>query len=267
MRKKPQTLYRMYAVDGTLLYVGITQRQMQRFHQHASQKQWWGDVARIDVQHYPDRQAVADAERAAIETERPRHNVVWNGGRLSPARPVVTPEVRDGYGYGAPTSSRWRTEALTCTVLRKRGGAVEPHVTELVLWWELDYEAITDDYLPSEADHFELFHEWERHLRRRRRGPDLPIWWFVVGPNICEYAFPDDKAPFTGSFEDYYYLGDAAGTYQMEVDVLPVAHKRWTLHQADKGGFIQEATDWKPSPLQPSVSLDLLRRRTWARRG
>ncbi len=264
---KPQTLYRMFSADDQLLYVGITQRQLERFHQHAGQKYWWNEVARIEVQHYPDRETVVGAERQAIEMESPRYNVVWNGARQSPPL-VVKPKTRDGYGYGAPTADRWRPESMTCTVMRKRGGAA-PKQTELVLWWELDYETITDDYLPSEADCFELFAEWERHLSRRGRAQDaeLPIWWFVVGPTICEYAEASPQAPATGHFGEFYYLGDTAGAYQMEVDALPVAAKGWNERHYDKGGFIQQATQWQPSPLQPTASLAMLRRRMLARRG
>jgi hypothetical protein len=34
---------------------------------------------------------------------------------------------------------------------------------------------------------------------------------------------------------------------------LPVLDRGWNETTADKGGFIQEATGWKPSPLQPTM--------------
>jgi hypothetical protein len=39
---------------------------------------------------------------------------------------------------------------------------------------------------------------------------------------------------------------------------LPVVDKLWRDKRMDKGGFIQEATNWKPSILQPFVYLDSL---------
>ncbi|NER28870.1 MAG: hypothetical protein F6J89_14840 [Symploca sp. SIO1C4] len=39
---------------------------------------------------------------------------------------------------------------------------------------------------------------------------------------------------------------------------LPVVDKLWNNQRADKGGFIQEATGWKPSILQPFVYLRAL---------
>ena len=41
---------------------------------------------------------------------------------------------------------------------------------------------------------------------------------------------------------------------------LPVVDKLWRPNRADKGGFIQEATSWKPSILQPYVYLSSLER-------
>jgi len=40
--------------------------------------------------------------------------------------------------------------------------------------------------------------------------------------------------------------------------MLPVQDKLWRPGQAGKGGFIQEATGWKPAILQPFVYLQSL---------
>jgi hypothetical protein len=39
---------------------------------------------------------------------------------------------------------------------------------------------------------------------------------------------------------------------------LPVVDKGWNEAQNDKGGFIQEATGWKPSALQRTVNMPTL---------
>ena len=39
---------------------------------------------------------------------------------------------------------------------------------------------------------------------------------------------------------------------------LPVVDKLWNRKRADKGGFIQEATGWKPAIFQPYVYLPSL---------
>lgn len=69
-------LYRFYAADGELLYVGITNNPPRRFTRHKGEKDWWIDVARIDLQQCETREELAEAERAAIRDERPRFNIV-----------------------------------------------------------------------------------------------------------------------------------------------------------------------------------------------
>lgn len=81
----PQALYRFFASDGALLYVGISLNPGARWKSHRSDKPWWTEVANVSVEHYPNRTAVMDAEREAIKAERPRYNRVHNqtpeGGR------------------------------------------------------------------------------------------------------------------------------------------------------------------------------------------
>jgi predicted GIY-YIG superfamily endonuclease len=82
----PTALYRFYAADGTLLYVGITDTLKRRVSQHAVDKKWWPDVARKTVEWHPSREAAVIAELAAIKAEKPRHNT--QGTSESPARPA-----------------------------------------------------------------------------------------------------------------------------------------------------------------------------------
>lgn len=72
-------LYRFFASDGALLYVGLTCRPEGRWPKHVEGQPWWTEVARIDLQTFPDRAAVALAEAAAIRLERPRYNIHFNG--------------------------------------------------------------------------------------------------------------------------------------------------------------------------------------------
>jgi predicted GIY-YIG superfamily endonuclease len=72
------TLYRFYADDDALLYIGIAGSATQRFEQHAKEKSWWPQVTRTELEHFATRREALDAERLAIIAERPRHNVVHN---------------------------------------------------------------------------------------------------------------------------------------------------------------------------------------------
>lgn len=74
----PTDLYRFFDSAGQLLYVGISLSAAARASQHRAEKPWWGDVARMDVEHYDNRTDAARAELTAIKTERPLHNVVGN---------------------------------------------------------------------------------------------------------------------------------------------------------------------------------------------
>lgn len=84
-------LYRFYDHAGVLLYIGITANVGSRFKQHGREKPWWADVHSITLEHYDSREAVLEAERAAIVAEQPRYNVVYNRGHATGAPAVVQP--------------------------------------------------------------------------------------------------------------------------------------------------------------------------------
>ena len=69
------TLYRFFDEDETLLYVGQTTNPPRRFKEHAAAKNWWLNVASIDLEHFPDQQSLNYAERQAIVLEDPLHNI------------------------------------------------------------------------------------------------------------------------------------------------------------------------------------------------
>ena len=68
-------LYRMFNEHDQLLYVGITMNPPARFKHHKFNKQWWEQVASVDLQHFPSKQALRAAERKAIQKECPLYNV------------------------------------------------------------------------------------------------------------------------------------------------------------------------------------------------
>ena len=55
-----------------------------------------------------------------------------------------------------------------------------------------------------------------------------------------------------------YWPVDAETGDELDWLALPVVDKLWNSKRGDKGGFIQEATGWKPSILQPHVFLPAL---------
>lgn len=71
---KEHTVYRLFAADGYLLYVGCTSNLRDRLANHKTHKDWWPQVARVESETYPDRARGLWAEREAIVTEAPRYN-------------------------------------------------------------------------------------------------------------------------------------------------------------------------------------------------
>jgi predicted GIY-YIG superfamily endonuclease len=73
------TLYRFYAADDSLLYIGRTINPGKRMEKHRATQPWWSDVARIEMEQLPNLETLMVAEREAIETEKPLHNIRMNG--------------------------------------------------------------------------------------------------------------------------------------------------------------------------------------------
>lgn len=67
-------VYRCYAGDGALLYVGCTSNYVKRRKQHRERSDWFCEVARVDVEAHADHRQALDAEAVAIWEEMPIYN-------------------------------------------------------------------------------------------------------------------------------------------------------------------------------------------------
>lgn len=74
-----QALYRFFDEAGDLLYVGISLNPLERWNQHRLDKPWWGEVRTATIEVHDSREAVEEAERAAIRREHPRYNIRRGG--------------------------------------------------------------------------------------------------------------------------------------------------------------------------------------------
>ncbi len=110
--KRRTALYRLYDVDGRLLYVGITFDLRNRWADHAQRKSWWEAVVRRDVEWHETRYSAEAAECAAILAERPAYNIVGAVEVPTPAAPKVRrirPAARDAADDELKaTAKRWR---------------------------------------------------------------------------------------------------------------------------------------------------------------
>jgi hypothetical protein len=152
--------------------------------------------------------------------------------------------------------------AIRWKVRTRRGGYTWQG--PLVAISEVSGDPISDDYTPDEIDAQELLRHWA--ARAQEHFPDglVPISWFVA----CSSQGKFEAMPFQFLWE--YPKEDFLTFYDWPVHPdtgerlnwlsLPVQDKRWNRRRANKGGFIQEATGWKPSILQPLVFLPPLTR-------
>ena len=68
-------LYRIFNADGDLLYIGISFDALTRLAQHRG-KSWFPEHPKVVVQTFDTEAEAKAAERTAIKTEHPKHNIV-----------------------------------------------------------------------------------------------------------------------------------------------------------------------------------------------
>lgn len=74
-------LYRWVGHNGELLYVGISNDPDRRIGEHVEGKPWVEQTARVEIVDWFDsRELALEAEEEMIKSERPRYNVIHNGG-------------------------------------------------------------------------------------------------------------------------------------------------------------------------------------------
>lgn len=132
----------------------------------------------------------------------------------------------------------------------------------LFAYWEAAYDPMSDDYIPEEIAAAPLFDMWAATVARLYPGGLIPIFWFVKGHGFLE-GMPHEYNHYDHTPENlltYFTHPVHKETGQrLNWAELPVSNKLWDKRHGDKGGFIQSATGWKPSPLQPFVYLPTLR--------
>ena len=74
-RTERTSLYRHFAEDDTLLYVGISLSTVSRLSQHKDDSDWFYNITKITIEHFSTRKEAEKAECIAIKTEYPAHNI------------------------------------------------------------------------------------------------------------------------------------------------------------------------------------------------
>lgn len=137
LNNRRHALYRFYDASDVLLYVGITVDPGARFKKHGSDKLWWSEVDRIGIDHFVTRLEALEAERKAIKSEQPLHNVVHNefvnaDGRSDTRRDLAL-ELLHTFVNAAPGSATYQ---MALTELRQEaeesGNALESDEVEVL---------------------------------------------------------------------------------------------------------------------------------------
>jgi len=157
-----------------------------------------------------------------------------------------------------PHGTRWTFTAL-------RGG--NRVIGNLSLSWEVNGDSISDDYDPDEIaaeDLLDLWLDWvwqNKAFHPEIGEPHVSINWFAHGAETGTFEFAppivpgDDRDNFLTFYSEPLEADTEEGINWLR---LPVLDKLWRPGRADKGGFIQEATGFKPSALQPTLDLRVL---------
>ena len=138
----------------------------------------------------------------------------------------------------------------------------------IVAVWEAHLDPISDDYTPSEISAPDLFTLWARRVSERHPNGLVPIYWFVDvrGETVRTFEYMPFQLDHLRRYNKEDFLSffswptNPQSGRQLNWLNLPVVDKLWRRRRADKGGFVQEATGWKPSILQPFVYLPSLER-------
>lgn len=127
----------------------------------------------------------------------------------------------------------------------------------LWLGWTVDgaYSA-TESADPSDVTAQELFRRWAAGLGDH---DTVPLRWSV----ISDEASVLERAPFSdqdSSFLDHFTHPFREGGQVLKWTSLPVLDQAWRPGvQEGPAGFIQEIAGWKPSPLQQTMDVAVLR--------
>jgi len=83
-------LYRHWDVDGNLLYVGISLSAVHRLTQHKRDSHWHDQIANMTIEWFETREEALEAERTAIQLERPIFNKMHKAANDNDPVEIIT---------------------------------------------------------------------------------------------------------------------------------------------------------------------------------
>jgi hypothetical protein len=202
-------VYRLYAADDTLLYVGIAYNPKERWRSHARDRAdtWWPLVARRDVEWFATRTEAAAAEVAAIVTEQPLHNVAHTN--------------RDQRPYGGLRSGQKMYE-LACHAFGERP------------FTQADLYAVSDLSKSGVEKNVQVLREQGRLVAVGKRTNARK-----AGKRHTLYAVADSRAARTGELIVELAQPDGSGHVRLETGLRPLetpSRELLALIRAEFGG-------------------------------
>ena len=110
-------LYRHFDADGTLLYIGTSLSAISRLGGHLHSSEWFPSIASVSVQRFDSKAVALNAEREAIRTEHPLHNVMFTNRAPHHRRPPSASSER----YNATVARRAAARRSKMIRLRDKG--------------------------------------------------------------------------------------------------------------------------------------------------
>ena len=84
-----QNLYRHFDSESVLLYVGVSLSALQRLGQHATNSHWFNSIAKVTIEKFESRKDALQAEKNAIASESPLHNILLKPKRQTKAQAIL----------------------------------------------------------------------------------------------------------------------------------------------------------------------------------
>ncbi|MFE9461680.1 hypothetical protein [Streptomyces californicus] len=138
------------------------------------------------------------------------------------------------------------------------------YLEKLALRFEVAQADLSDGYQPVDITPEALWAAWadtvantyhQQHPDQFRPG-EVPIYWTVDCPGKGMIEPPPHLPGYTEDFLTYYtHPVHAVTDERLNWLRLPVLDSQWNETITDRGGFIQQVTGWKPSPLQPTMDV------------
>lgn len=251
------TLYRIFS-GHDLLYIGISQNVLDRFHSHRRKKDWFVDADWAKFEHFENRETALWAEEIAIKSEKPLYNIVHNG-RNKIVRNNEAQEVESGVLQIG--DRKLKTDEFL--ISSRASDAVPFLVARLWLYPEIEYSSVLSSYFENEMSEDQAFHMVCDEIRKKDPKNwelnEIPIFWSICGTGRNHHGqefFINEWAPFSSDAESMPHMPNFLDRFEWPINYknqpinfmsLPVVNHRFPK--------FARSLEWAPSAYQKTVPM------------